>query len=139
MIKVDRIKMNIERLDTEIKDLILLAPKVFGDERGYFLESFHSDKYRDLGINENFVQDNLSKSTRGVLRGLHYQWPFSQGKLLMVLEGSVYDVAVDIRPASKTYGKWEGFQLNSKDKTQLYVPPGFAHGFVVLSEEATFF
>lgn len=130
--------MKPEVLENKLDGLLLLAPKVFGDDRGFFLETYQQKDYESLGISENFVQDNLSKSQKGVLRGLHFQSPYPQGKLIMVLEGSVYDVAVDLRKGSKTFGQWEGFILEAKDKTQLYVPPGFAHGFLVTSESAVF-
>lgn len=130
--------MSLKRFDTKIPDLIHIGPQVFGDDRGFFMETYHLEKYRELGLKEEFVQDNLSKSKQGVLRGLHYQWPNPQGKLVTVLEGSVYDVAVDIRSGSPTFGQWQAFDLNAKEKNQLYIPPGFAHGFVVTSESATF-
>jgi len=130
--------MNLTRLPTKIPDLVLLAPKVFGDDRGFFLESYHRNKYREHQIEADFVQDNLSRSQKGVLRGLHFQNPHAQGKLIMVLEGCVYDVAVDARKNSRTFGQWEAFYLKAEDRTQLYVPPGFAHGFCVISESALF-
>ncbi len=117
----------------------IIEPKVFGDERGFFLETFKLDRYRDLvGIKIAFVQDNHSRSTRGVLRGLHFQKTKPQGKLVRVVSGEVFDVAVDIRKDSRTYGKWEGVILSGENKRQFWVPPGFAHGFVVLSETADF-
>jgi len=123
---------------TNLPDVLLFEPKVFGDDRGFFVELFHQDRYRDFGLVENFVQDNLSYSRKGVLRGLHFQNPNSQGKLVTVLEGSVFDVAVDIRNGSPTYGKSAWFMLDGKSKKQAYIPPGFAHGFVVTSETALF-
>lgn len=123
---------------THIPDVLLIEPDLFGDERGFFMESWHADKYRALGIDATFVQDNHSRSRRGVLRGLHYQLKHPQGKLVRVISGSVYDVAVDIRHGSPTYGKWVGVELNAQDYKQLYVPPGFAHGFCTLSESADF-
>lgn len=116
----------------------MLEPKVFGDERGYFLESYNKNRYQEVGITEEFVQDNLSFSRRGILRGLHYQKPMMQGKLVQVIEGAVYDVAVDIRYGSPTFGQWEAAVLSAENKRQLYVPAGFAHGFVVTSEVALF-
>lgn len=130
--------MKPDVLDCKLEGLLLLKPKIFGDDRGFFMETYQQKDFESLGIREAFVQDNLSKSQKGVLRGLHFQSPYPQGKLIMVLDGSVYDVAVDLRKDSKTFGQWEGFTLDAKDKTQLYVPPGFAHGFLVTSESATF-
>jgi len=126
-------------IKTPIEGLLLLEPKVFEDARGYFLESFHQQRYRDAGITTGFVQDNESKSTRGVIRGLHYQLnPFAQGKLVRVIEGSVFDVAVDLRRQSPTFGKWFGVELSGNNKKQLFTPRGFAHGFSVLSDTAIF-
>lgn len=127
-------------IPTAIPDVILIEPKVFGDERGYFYESFSARDFAAAGIKSVFVQDNQSASRYGVLRGLHYQHePHAQSKLVRVLEGSVFDVAVDIRKGSPTYGKWVGYELSAENKLQLYIPKGFAHGFVVLSERAVFF
>ena len=124
---------------TAIADVLLLEPKVFGDERGFFFESFNERVFREVtGVALPFVQDNHSKSGYGVLRGLHYQTQNPQGKLVRVVQGEVFDVAVDIRPDSPTYGKWVGEILSSANKRQLWVPPGLAHGFVVLSETAEF-
>jgi len=125
---------------TAIPDVVIIDPIVHGDERGYFVETFRSDKLEEfLGFKVNFVQDNESKSTRGVLRGLHYQLsPYAQTKLVRVIEGSVLDVAVDIRKGSSTFGQHVAVELTSENKRQLFVPRGFAHGFVVLSESATF-
>jgi dTDP-4-dehydrorhamnose 3,5-epimerase len=111
---------------------------VHGDARGFFYESFHAGKYRQLGIDVHFVQSHVSRSGRGVLRGLHYQWPHPQGKLVTVLEGEVYDVAVDIRRGSRTFGRWEAAMLTAENHRQLWIPEGFAHGFCVVSEAATF-
>lgn len=124
----------------EIKELLLIKPKVFGDERGYFVESFNKTKFEELaGIKTDFIQDNESKSSYGVLRGLHYQRPpFTQTKLVRVIEGEVLDVAVDLRVDSPTYGQHQAFHLSGKNKHQVYVPKGFAHGFIVLSESAIF-
>ena len=125
---------------TEISDVIIIEPKVHGDHRGYFVETFRQDKLEDfLGFKLNFCQDNESKSSYGVLRGLHYQMPpFSQTKLVRVIEGIVLDVAVDIREGSPTFGQHVAVELTGENKRQLFVPRGFAHGFVVLSESATF-
>jgi len=122
----------------KIPEVKLIEPKVFGDDRGFFMESFHTERYREAGINEAFVQDNVSYSSQGVLRGLHYQYPQGQGKLIYVLQGSVYDVAVDVRHGSPTFGQWVAAVLTNQNHYQLYVPPGFAHGFCVLSEKALF-
>ena len=129
--------MNV--IKTKLKDCVIIEPKVFGDERGFFLETFQADRYANLaGINLSFVQDNHSRSSKGVLRGLHFQKTKPQGKLVRVVRGEVYDVAVDIRQGSSTYGQWEAVILSEENKTQFWVPPGFAHGFVVLSETADF-
>jgi len=125
--------------ETEIPDVKIVKPKVFGDERGFFLETFEQKRYQEmLGINLNFVQDNHSRSQKGVLRGLHFQTKNPQGKLVRVVRGKVFDVAVDIRKDSKTYGKWVGVILSEDNKTQLWIPPGLAHGFLVLSDIADF-
>jgi dTDP-4-dehydrorhamnose 3,5-epimerase len=124
---------------TAIADVLLLEPQVFGDERGFFFESFNARVFREAtGVTLPFVQDNHSKSGYAVLRGLHYQMKKPQGKLVRVVAGEVFDVAVDIRPDSPTYGKWVGETLSASNKRQLWVPPGLAHGFVVLSETAEF-
>ena len=129
--------MNV--IKTKLKDCVLIEPKVFGDERGFFLETFQADRYADLAsITLPFVQDNHSRSSKGVLRGLHFQKTQPQGKLVRVVRGRVYDVAVDIRQRSPTYGQWEAVILSEENKIQFWVPPGFAHGFVVLSETADF-
>lgn len=126
-------------IDTKIADVKIIEPKVFGDERGFFLETFQSDKYkRALNIEGEFVQDNHSRSAKNVLRGLHFQRNNPQGKLVRVVRGEVYDVAVDIRPESPTYKQWVGVYLSEENKTQFWVPPGLAHGFVVISEYADF-
>lgn len=123
-----------------IPDVILFTPKVFGDERGFFYESFNQQKFAELtGLNRQFVQDNHSKSQQGVLRGLHYQLPpKAQGKLVRVVQGEVFDVAVDIRKSSATFGQWVGATLSEENKQQLWIPEGFAHGFVTLSDIAEF-
>jgi len=123
----------------QLKGLLLLQPKVFRDERGFFMETWNARKYGQLGLPATFVQDNLSRSSRGTLRGLHYQKPHSQGKLVSLLKGKVWDVSVDLRLDSPTFGKWAGITLDSDSGSQLYIPPGFAHGFCTLSEEALFF
>lgn len=121
---------------TKLPGVLLIEPRVFTDDRGYFLETYHASRYAEAGIGGGFVQDNLSHSVRGVLRGLHYQHPSAQGKLVLVLEGEVFDVAVDIRPDSPTFRQWFGVTLSSDNNRQCYIPPGYAHGFVVTSEWA---
>lgn len=128
--------MEIEKLP--INDALLLKPKVFGDARGYFVETWQKERYEDMGINLPFVQDNHSSSIYGILRGLHFQKKHPQGKLISVSLGNIYDVIVDIRPGSATFGKWYGVYLNAENQHQLWVPPGMAHGFVVLSERVNF-
>lgn len=128
--------MNI--IACELPGALILEPKVFGDARGFFLETWNQRRYQEAGITAQFVQDNLSFSRQGTLRGLHFQNPSPQGKLVSVWEGEVFDVAVDLRQSSPTFGKWHGLQLSSENKRQFYVPPGCAHGFVVLSEIALF-
>lgn len=125
-------------VETDLPDCMVFEPQVFGDERGYFYESFNQDKLSALGLDLHFVQGNVSHSARGVLRGLHYQWPKPQGKLVSVLDGEVWDVAVDIRRGSPTFGKWAAAVLSAENKRHFWIPEGFAHGFVVLSENATF-
>ncbi|WP_336792041.1 dTDP-4-dehydrorhamnose 3,5-epimerase [Pantoea anthophila] len=126
-------------IDTKIADVKIIEPRVFGDERGFFLETFQSEKYkRALNIEGEFVQDNHSRSARNVLRGLHFQRNNPQGKLVRVVRGEVFDVAVDIRPESPTYKEWVGVYLSEENKTQFWVPPGLAHGFVVISDFADF-
>lgn len=124
---------------TNLPGILIIEPQVFIDSRGYFYESFNSGNFSaQVGINTTFVQDNHSKSRKNTLRGLHYQIQQTQGKLLRVISGEVFDVAVDIRKSSPNFGKWEGIVLSSENKRQLWIPPGFAHGFVVLSEQAEF-
>ncbi|HEY0822620.1 MAG TPA: dTDP-4-dehydrorhamnose 3,5-epimerase [Ramlibacter sp.] len=124
---------------TEVADLLVLEPKVFGDARGFFFESFNRKVFREAtGVDADFVQDNHSRSARGVLRGLHYQLQQPQGKLVRVVRGAVFDVAVDIRRSSPTFGRWAGFELSEENHRQMWVPAGFAHGFLVLSETADF-
>ena len=126
-------------IKTDIEDLIIIEPTVFGDHRGFFIETFHEERFKDNGIDVKFVQDNHSRSKRGTLRGLHYQLaPFSQGKLVRCTLGSVYDVAVDLRKDSQTFGKSFGIELNEENKKLLFIPAGFAHGFYVNSEIADF-
>lgn len=126
-------------IETRLPGVRIIEPKVHGDARGFFIETFQSERYkRDAGIELPFVQDNHSRSTRGVLRGLHAQQPNPQGKLVRVARGEVFDVAVDIDPASKTFGQWVGVTLSDTNHRQFWVPPGYAHGFVVLSETADF-
>lgn len=126
-------------IETSIPDLKIIEPKVFGDERGFFLETFQATRYQEvIGNDLIFVQDNHSRSSKNVLRGLHFQKNKPQGKLVRVVRGEVFDVAVDLRKGSSTYGKWEGVILSEQNKKQFWVPPGFAHGFVVLSETADF-
>lgn len=129
--------MNV--IKTNIADAVIIEPKVFGDERGFFLETFQAERYQEFaGIDLPFVQDNHSRSSKGVLRGLHFQKSKPQGKLVRVVRGEVFDVAVDIRKGSPTYGQWAGVLLNEESKRQFWVPPGLAHGFVVLSDVADF-
>lgn len=129
--------MNI--IDTKIADVKIIEPKVFGDERGFFLETFQKERYlKALNIDGDFVQDNHSRSAKGVLRGLHFQRQNPQGKLVRVVRGEVFDVAVDIRPGSPTFRQWVGVILSEENKTQFWIPPGLAHGFVVLSDFADF-
>lgn len=123
---------------TEIEGVYIIEPTVFGDHRGYFVETYNYEDFKKNGLDVKFVQDNQSKSKKGVLRGLHFQKPYPQGKLVRVISGEVFDVAVDLRKDSKTYGKWVGVKLSAENKKQSYVAEGFAHGFVVLSEEAEF-
>ena len=122
----------------EIEGLKVITPTVFGDARGYFMETYNYNDYKEAGIDQVFVQDNQSSSVKGVLRGLHFQMQFPQDKLVRVVRGEVYDVAVDLRPGSATYGKWYGVLLSAENKKQFYIPEGFAHGFLVLSDEAEF-
>lgn len=125
-------------IEASLPGCVVIEPQVFGDSRGFFYESYNEAKYREAGIDRRFVQSNVSRSARGVLRGLHYQWPHPQGKLVSVLEGEVYDVAVDIRRGSPTFGQWAGVMLTAENHRHFWIPEGFAHGFCVLSEFATF-
>jgi len=125
--------------ETELSGAVIIEPNVFGDERGFFKETYHQDRYRiEAGIEASFVQDNYSRSTAGVLRGLHFQKTKPQGKLVSVSQGAVFDVAVDIDPDSATFKQWVGVHLSAENHLQFYVPPGYAHGFLVLSEVADF-
>ncbi|MGH7969309.1 MAG: dTDP-4-dehydrorhamnose 3,5-epimerase [Limisphaerales bacterium] len=128
--------MNVTRC--ELPGLLLFEPKVFGDSRGFFMETWNQRRYAEAGLNAPFVQDNVSVSRKGALRGLHFQNPSPQGKLVSVWEGEVFDVAVDLRQSSPTFAKWHGVRLSADNKHQFFLPPGFAHGFVVLSESAMF-
>ena len=128
----------LKRIDTDLPGCCIVEPAVFGDARGFFYESFNAEKYAGIGIEARFVQSNVSRSMKGVLRGLHYQWPKPQGKLVGVLEGEVYDVAVDIRRGSPSFGRWTAAMLTADNKRQFWIPEGFAHGFCVVSDYATF-
>lgn len=125
-------------IKTALEGCVVIEPKVHGDTRGFFYESFNADRFAEAGLDLKFVQTNVSRSEQGVLRGLHYQWPNPQGKLVSVLEGEVYDVAVDIRVGSPTFGRWAAAILSAENKRHFWVPEGFAHGFAVLSGPATF-
>ncbi len=125
-------------IETDLPGCVVIEPRVFGDERGFFYESWNRPRFVEAGIDAQFVQSNVSSSTRGVLRGLHYQNPNPQGKLVSVLEGEVYDVAVDIRVGSPHFGRWTAVMLTAANKRHFWIPEGFAHGFVVVSERATF-
>ncbi len=125
-------------IETELPGVLILEPKVFGDQRGFFMETFHQNRYQKAGLPPHFVQDNHSRSRKGVLRGLHYQLVQPQGKLVSVVRGSVFDVAVDIRRGSPSFGRWVSVVLDDCEHRQFYIPPGYAHGFCVLSEEADF-
>lgn len=127
-----------KKIETSIDGVCIIEPAVFGDSRGYFMETYSKTEFEKLGLHYNFVQDNQSKSRKGVLRGLHFQKENTQAKLVRVIKGEVFDVVVDLRPESKTYGKWEGVILSEENKKMFMVPRGFAHGFLVLSEEAEF-
>jgi len=125
-------------IETDLPGCLIIEPRVFGDERGFFYESWNKAKLAEVGLTVDFVQGNVSASSRGVLRGLHYQWPNPQGKLVSVLEGEVYDVAVDIRRGSPTFGRWSAVMLTAANRRHFYIPKGFAHGFAVVSERAIF-
>ncbi|MCA9654951.1 MAG: dTDP-4-dehydrorhamnose 3,5-epimerase [Myxococcales bacterium] len=123
---------------TKLPGILVIDPDVFADDRGFFLETWAQRRYAEAGLPQVFVQDNLSRSVRGILRGLHLQHPFGQGKLVQVVQGEVFDVAVDVRVGSPTFGQWVGTTLSGENHRQVYIPPGFAHGFCVVSEEALF-
>ncbi len=129
---------NFTFIETKIKDVFIVEPKVFGDNRGYFMETYKESDFQEAGLNYHFVQDNQSSSRKGVLRGLHFQKTYPQAKLVRVLSGEVFDVAVDLRKGSSTYGQWEGVLLSGENKRQFMIPRGFAHGFVVVSDFAEF-
>ena len=129
---------NFTFIETFIKDVFIIEPKKFGDNRGYFMETYKESDFKEPGLNYKFIQDNQSKSKKGVLRGLHFQKKFPQAKLVRCIEGEVFDVAVDLRKGSPTYGKWYGVVLSAEEGNQFMIPRGFAHGFLVLSETATF-
>lgn len=131
-------QIKVEKNIQGIEGLCVIQPNVYGDERGYFMETYSQKDMAEAGINEIFVQDNQSSSKKGVLRGLHFQIKFPQAKLVRVVKGEVFDVAVDLRKDSKTFGKWYGLCLSAENKTQFFIPKGFAHGFLVLSDEAEF-
>jgi dTDP-4-dehydrorhamnose 3,5-epimerase len=138
-LKVEPERKKMEVIETNLKGVVVLKPKVFEDARGYFFESYNANLFKSAGLDLNFVQDNQSLSQKGVLRGLHFQNnPWAQGKLVRVIKGSVFDVAVDIRKSSPSYGKWFGLELNEKNKTMMYIPPGFAHGFATLENDTIF-
>lgn len=125
-------------VETAIPDLLIIEPKVFGDDRGFFMESWNADTFREAGLDLDFVQDNHSRSAKGVLRGLHFQNPNPQGKLVRVTAGRAWDVAVDLRRSSATFGRWQGVELSGANKLMFWVPPGFAHGFVALEDGTDF-
>jgi dTDP-4-dehydrorhamnose 3,5-epimerase len=127
-----------KKIETNINDLYIIEPTVFGDDRGFFMESYSKRDFEEIGLNMEFVQDNHSKSKKGVLRGLHFQTKHTQGKLVRVIKGSVWDVAVDLRKDSDTFGKWYGVLLTEENKRMFYVPEGFAHGFLTLEDETEF-
>jgi dTDP-4-dehydrorhamnose 3,5-epimerase len=126
------------KIETPIDDLYVIEPTVFGDDRGFFMESYNKREFAEIGMDMDFVQDNHSKSKKGVLRGLHFQTKHSQGKLVRVIKGSVWDVAVDLREGSSTFGEWYGVLLTAENKKMFYIPEGFAHGFITLEDETEF-
>ena len=130
--------MQLKIIETRLPGVLIFEPQAFGDGRGFFMETWRKERYEAAGIKADFVQDNLSFSSRGVLRGLHYQQPHAQGKLVSVVQGEVFDVAVDIRQGSPDFGNWAGVLLSGENHRQLWIPPGFAHGFCVTSETAMF-
>lgn len=135
---MEKVVGNFKFIETKIKDVYIIEPKKYGDDRGYFMETYKESDFKAAGLNYTFIQDNQSKSKKGVLRGLHFQKVFPQAKLVRVLEGEVFDVCVDLRKDSPTYGKWEGVILSADNNKQFMIPRGFAHGFLVLSDTATF-
>ncbi len=135
---MEKIVGNFKFITTDIEDVFIIEPKKYGDNRGYFMETYKEESFKEAGLNYTFLQDNQSKSKKGVLRGLHFQKKFPQAKLVRVIEGEVFDVAVDLRKNSPTYGKWVGVILSEENNKQFMIPRGFAHGFVVLSDTATF-
>ena len=135
---MEKIIGNFKFIETSIKGVYVIEPKKYGDNRGYFMETYKEKDFKDAGLDYNFVQDNQSKSKKGVLRGLHFQKTYPQTKLVRCIEGEVFDVCVDLRKGSPTYGKWEGVVLSAEKGNQFMIPRGFAHGFVVLSDSATF-
>lgn len=138
LIGEDEMMGKITVTECDIEGLKVIKPTVFGDERGYFMETYNYNDYKEAGIDQNFVQDNQSMSTKGVLRGLHFQINYPQDKLVRVISGEVFDVAIDLRPGSETFGKWYGVILSAENKKQFFIPKNFAHGFLVLSETAEF-
>ena len=135
---MEKVIDNFKFIETSIKDVYVIEPRKFGDKRGYFMETYKESSFAKAGLNYNFIQDNQSESTKGVLRGLHFQKNHPQAKLVRCIKGEVFDVCVDLRKNSPTYGKWEGVVLSAEKGNQFMIPRGFAHGFVVLSDEATF-
>lgn len=131
--------MSLKTIKTSIPGVLLIEPQAYEDSRGYFMEVFRSDNYAKIGINQTFVQDNYSHTRKGIIRGLHYQLCHPQGKLVFVITGEIFDVAVDIRRGSSTFGKWFGAKISAENKRQMFIPEGFAHGFCVLSETADVF
>lgn len=127
-----------KKIETGIRDLYVIEPTVFGDNRGFFMETYSKKDFNEIGLTMDFVQDNHSKSKKGVLRGLHFQIKYTQGKLVRVTKGSVYDVAIDLRKNSETFGKWYGVELTEENKKMFYIPEGFAHGFLTLEDETEF-
>lgn len=131
-------KNKFKKIETGIRDLYVIEPTVFGDNRGFFMETYSKKDFNEIGLTMDFVQDNHSKSKKGVLRGLHFQTKYTQGKLVRVTKGSVYDVAIDLRKNSETFGKWYGVELTEENKKMFYIPEGFAHGFLTLEDETEF-
>jgi dTDP-4-dehydrorhamnose 3,5-epimerase len=130
------LSVNMKLIPTKIPEILIIEPQIFGDERGFFMETYRARRFQEAGLPTNFVQDNHSASRQGTLRGLHYQIRQAQGKLLRVIVGEIYDVAIDLRRQSATFGQWVGATLSAQNRRQIWIPPGFAHGFYVLSEQA---